>query len=207
MRRAGANRFLLLAFLATFGIIAPNPSHAAYYGSYGYSYGQSSRWGHSNGPIISLELDEKKSRNLDLRIAARDNRPDDVAQLLVDGADVNGKSDEGETALMYAARACSFEAVQTLLRWHPDANVQDVHGRTALIYAVSESCLPVTRLLLKSAHVSLNPQDDMHLSALDYATQGASLEIDGPSVEILSLLKRASKRHFEHKHFHKPSSH
>jgi ankyrin repeat protein len=188
------SRLLLVAAALVLEFAYSPIAHSAY--QYGYNYGGYGYPGNyygsrSPGPIISLELDETKSRNLDLRIAARDDKPEDVVQTLADGADVNGKSDDGETALMYAARSCSFQSAEVLLRHHAAVNERDMHGRTALIYAVMETCLPVTKLLLSEPHVALSIKDDQHYSVIDYAKQGASLEVDGPTYEILKLVNHA----------------
>ncbi len=196
--------FLLLTFIEALSTSAPRHAQAAYYGNY---YSPYSPWQRSNGPIVSLELDENKSRNLELRIAARENRFTDIGHILSEGANINGKSEEGETALMYAARACALESTRALLKFHAKVNLQDLHGRTALMYAVMESCLPVTSLLLKAPHISLDIIDDMHLSVLEYAKQGASLEIDGPPVDILVRVESALKRQIRSRSLHAQRPH
>jgi ankyrin repeat protein len=157
-----------------------------YYGDLGYS--PRSR---SNGPIISLELDEKKSRELEMRVAARENRVLDLRRLIRTVTDVNGCSEEGDTALMAASRSCATEAVHVLIENHVDVNARDSHRRTALMYAVMEGCLDVTKLLLESPQIALKVKDDDHLSAFDYAQEGTALDVDGPAVTILNLVKSA----------------
>jgi hypothetical protein len=183
-------------------VFAAYGGYGGYSGWSGYSNSGSGFYGHSSsgGPIISLELDEKKSLDLDLRIAARDNRASDLAELLKQGADLNAQSESGQTALMYAARACAVESAKTLLEKNANINLRDEHGENALMYAVSEGCIPVTRMIVKRADLVLNVVDDRHLTALDYARQGVQLEVDGPSYEILRLLERAEtlKKHRLH---------
>ena len=142
---------VILAFAAFLG---PAWAYADYYygNSYGYSYGYHS--GSRPSQIISLELDPKATLDTNLRVAAREDRLKDLSRFLRSGGNVNSRSDEGETALMYASRNCSQAVVRVLLQAHANENVRDNKGRTALIFAASDSCAPVVRILLKCKTLS-----------------------------------------------------
>ena len=58
-----------------------------------------------------------------------------VKSALAAGANVNGRSDEGDTPLMYAAVYSTAEAVKTLLDGGADPNARDKRGGTALMCA------------------------------------------------------------------------
>jgi ankyrin repeat protein len=154
----------------------------------GSSY-NSYRGSNSAGPIFSLELDPQKSLNESMRVAAREERIQDVTDFITRGADVNSTSETGETALMYASRSCNAEVVHTLLRHRARINQRDANGRTALMYAVSETCLPVVRLLLEIHGTDVRAHDEQKMTALDYAQAEAVTDVDGPAVAIVKLLE------------------
>ncbi len=173
------------------------------YGGFNYNYGGNSygsSYGSSSGgsKMISLELDEKKILNSDFRVAAREQRLADVRKCLKAGADVNSRSETGETALMYSARQCSLDTVQLLLDAHANVNQRDSSGRSALMYAVMSSCEPVVRKLLKNSNVLLDLPDESKHTAMDYSVEATEVEVDGPSVHILQMMKRAQVRRARH---------
>jgi ankyrin repeat protein len=103
-------------------------SYNEYSGSGSY-YGSSRSASAGAGPIFSLELDPQKSLNESMRVAAREERLQDVSDDITRGANVNSASETGETALMYASRSCSTEVVHTLLRHRARINQRDSYGR------------------------------------------------------------------------------
>jgi len=176
-------------------ILAPIPGEASYYypryNNYGSSgYGYTGGYGSSNSqPVISLDMNPKDQINSAFRIAAREGRISDMLELVREGADINSVSDEGDTALMYAARNCSVEVTTELLRLRVNVNIRNRDGDTALIDASMESCLPVVKLLLHNPRLLLSPRDRQGKSALDYAHDGAVIEVDGPEAQIFELLE------------------
>src|SRR5262245_5413419 len=69
--------------------------------------------------------------------------------LLEAGADAAAVSDEGETALMVAARTGKIEAVNALLARGADPNIKEQwRGQTALMWAAAEGHAPVIDALL-----------------------------------------------------------
>lgn len=165
----------------------------SYYNSYSNSYSSSySSRSRGSGPVYSLELDPQKSLNESMRVAAREERLHDVEEMISQGANVNSKSTDGQTALIYASRACNLDVVRVLLKHHAQINQVDSYGRTALMYSVMESCVPVTELLLNQRGVHISFVDDERFSVLDYAQQAAELDVDGPALTILNLIRKAS---------------
>ena len=160
----------------------------------GYSpYSSYSSRGHSSSPRISLDLNPKHIINTSFRIAVREDRLNDVERLINKGADVDSKSDGGETALIYASRNCSPKVVRFLLNHGAKANIYDDKGRTALMIASGGSCVDVVKLLLASPKTTINPKDILGKDALDYAKEAAALEVDGPAGQIMTLLRRFQK--------------
>jgi uncharacterized protein len=70
-----------------------------------------------------------------------------VKTALAAGANVNGRSDEGDTPLMYAAVYSTADCVKTLLEHGADPNQRDKRGGTALMRAVRD--LDKVRLLIE----------------------------------------------------------
>lgn len=74
-----------------------------------------------------------------LHYAAAESRPDEVAKLLVAGADANAQDDNGWTPMHFAAQAVSAECTAALLRSGADTSLCDLYGNTALWRAVFSS--------------------------------------------------------------------
>lgn len=70
-----------------------------------------------------------------------------VQDALAAGANVNGRSEEGDTPLMYAAVYSTAECVRTLLTAGADPNAVDQRGGTALMRAVRD--IEKVRLLIE----------------------------------------------------------
>jgi len=73
-----------------------------------------------------------------------------VDLLISNGADVNGKDQEGATALMHAAAAGNAEIISTLLAKGADINAKDKKGRTAEVHAKKQKKKQVVSLLKKA---------------------------------------------------------
>jgi hypothetical protein len=169
------------------GVFASTLAHADYF--YRPYYGRQ-----QSEPIISLTLDPQESLNSDLRIAAREDRIDQMKRILKQGANINGLSSDGKSALMYASSDCSVEAGRMLLLNHAIFNLQDKEGKTALMYAAMASCSPIVSLLTRKPRIDVRTRDKSGRSALDYALDGASLYVQGPPVISLHLIEKALSR-------------
>lgn len=92
-----------------------------------------------------------------------------VMECIKKGVDVNTKSWEGVTALMYATELGNKKIVQLLLEKGAQPNIQPVDGKTALITAAQFGYTEITEMLLKdSARVNL--EDNNNATALHYAS-------------------------------------
>lgn len=175
-------------------------TYGGYSNSYGGGYGSGYGGNSGSSAIISLELNEKASLNSGLRVAAREDRLNDLERLIAHGGDVNAKSDAGDTALIYASRNCSTKIVQYLLKlknsdgsMKVNVNIKDRLGRTALMYAAADSCAPVVKKLLEVPNVEIAGKDRDGRSIRDYALDGAYLEMGGPAAETYALIRAAER--------------
>ena len=169
---------VLLLFLSGF-FFSGSSSYADYYD---YYYQRPP-------PIISLNVNEQDSRNVSLRIAAREGRIADLKDLLKNGAQLDSRNDDGDTALMEASMYCKPKVIHQLLENRANANLQNIHGDTALMLAVQQSCLKAVKLLLKVPKLKLTVKDHRGETALDLAISDATPFVDGPPIEILQLIE------------------
>src|SRR5262245_45919904 len=87
---------------------------------------------------------------LPLAVVAARNAVAAVQQWLDDGYAADERDGGGLTALMWAARSGSVDAMQTLLAAGADPNARDGrHGWTALFHAVHTRRVDAVRLLLE----------------------------------------------------------
>lgn len=93
-----------------------------------------------------------------------------ILELLIRlGADVNAKTEYGETALMYGAKNGKRDTVELLIKSGANINAKDDDGETALIYAIkSSSDIDTIDLLIKSG-ADVNAQDKDGRSASYWA--------------------------------------
>jgi hypothetical protein len=177
--------FYLILEMGFFTVLT-RPGYCDYY-YHPYSRSQST-------PIVSLTLDPQEGLNCDLRIAAREGRVNRVRSLIASGAQVNGVSDKGQSALMYAAEACNVSVGRVLISKGAKLNLRDNRGKTALMFAAMGSCAPIISLMTSFSGAFIHASDKSGRTALDYANEGASLYEEGAPVESVRLIKRALLR-------------
>ena len=72
-------------------------------------------------------------------MAIRNENTEIATFLIENGADVNAKTDSGETVLMVAAR--NFEDAKFFIENGADINSNDTRGKTALIFPAHKSIM------------------------------------------------------------------
>ena len=109
-----------------------------------------------------------------------------IVKLLIDnGADVNAKTENGNTALMYACEnSNSVEVVKFLIDNGADVNLKNNGGMTALMSA-SDVSHELIELLIKSG-ARVNEVDDNGKSALMYACEKHI--ISSSDIEVVKFL-------------------
>jgi ankyrin repeat protein len=100
-----------------------------------------------------------------------DNAVTALLELLIkSGAPVNGRNNNGQTPLMYAARNLSKENLGTLLANGSNVQERDNDGKTALMYG-SESYSESSVRVLLNAGASIDATDNKGLTPLMYAAK------------------------------------
>jgi ankyrin repeat protein len=91
-----------------------------------------------------------------LWLAAITNRPEQaqIVRLLIDaGAQVNTRSQQGDTALMASVASGNVRAAQTLIQAGADVSIRNLSGETALYLAERERNSPMVALLKRHTPV------------------------------------------------------
>lgn len=112
--------------------------------------------------------------NADLLIAAYEGDKEKVQSLLSQGANVNARDKDGNTALMKAALISEdLEIVKLLLDKGAKVNAQNNEGDTALIYAAESKEADILQALLGKG-AAINHQNKNGYSALIMASAGTN---------------------------------
>jgi ankyrin repeat protein len=82
--------------------------------------------------------------------AACNGHTEIVDLLIGKGAEINGKTENGSTALFFASRFGHLATVQALLRHHADPTVVNDHGETALDWALKAGNTDIADILRKA---------------------------------------------------------
>lgn len=124
-------------------------------------------------------MSENQNLNLQLALnqAVQNNDLLAVNELLRQEININDTTDDGWTALHFAAFKGYDKIVDVLLKAGIDSSIKGkVYGRTALHYAVDRGNIEVVRLLLASGADS-GIVDNSNKSALDIAQEKGLVEI------------------------------
>ncbi len=105
-----------------------------------------------------------------------------LQKLIDNGADINYKNYDENTALIEAANNDNINAVKVLIKNNADVNVQNRYGMTALMRACHSGNLEITKMLL-NAYADKNIKDG-NKDALYYAKEY------GKNEEIIKLLTK-----------------
>ena len=110
------------------------------------------------------------AENIDylLLVASRENNINELIYLLDIGADINIRSENGFTALIYACINNNIDIVKILINSDADINIKNDKGQTALMCAIERGHYQIMSLLLLHVNNDLTLTDDNNLSAVDY---------------------------------------
>ena len=110
--------------------------------------------------------------NNELFVAAMEENttPQMIKDLIKSGANVNAKTDNGETALMWAVRHRNAEVVKALIEAGADINAKNNKGATALMLALILNRSPAkTVQILIDSGADIFAKDNAGKTALYYA--------------------------------------
>ena len=121
----------------------------------------------------------------------RKGHTETVKLLLDKGADVNMKTDNGETALIEASENGHIEVVKLLLDKGADVNAKDNYGNTSLILASSYGYHEVVSILLENG-ADVNAITNSGYTALRLATIGKFCIYPVPknNEHVVTLIKK-----------------
>ncbi len=106
-----------------------------------------------------------------------------IIGLILFGANVNFKSNNGSTALIWVTKFSSQDTIKLILNYNPDINVQDVYGNTALIYSIRErKDKNIVEIILYS-----NPNIDIQ-SYFGHKWNALMWAVAGNKIDIIKLL-------------------
>lgn len=120
-----------------------------------------------------------------LLLAAKTNNYDAVQQALAAGADVNAKSENGITALMYNVLTTKdTRIIRQLIQHGADVNAQTNNGMTALMFATEKTMAipdseldPIVRTLVEDGGAEIALKDQEGLDAIDHLPQAITLPL------------------------------
>ena len=111
-----------------------------------------------------------------LMIAASQGYISEIDRLIQKGADVNAKTDQGATPLVFAVSNNNEASVKTLLKYDPILEEVTVNNETALLIAVKNRNFTITETLLR-AGADVNWKDSHGATPLSHASINGFLEI------------------------------
>lgn len=118
--------------------------------------------------LMRLQAVEKVgSTNADMFAAVEKNDPQAIIGAVLAGADVNARSQDGYTPLMYAVAKGNPEVVQEVLSGGADVNIQSSTGWTALMFAAKDKPEMLESLL--AANPDLTLKNNVGQTAYDIA--------------------------------------
>jgi uncharacterized protein len=132
-------------------------------------------------PVLANARDSDFGRTVLMR-ASENGFTEIAAFLLSHGAEIEGKDNDGMTALIYGAMWNQLPVVEFLIAKSATVNVKDKMGMTALLYAASNGHKDmVDYLLSKGANIMVKDKDGK--TPLKWAQEGGYSE-------VVELLKR-----------------
>ncbi len=120
--------------------------------------------------------DTNPSKDEQLLIAADGGDTAKVLNLIKQGADVDAKTWEGVTALMYATQNADLPMLKVLIRCGADPDLKPLNGNTALLASILNGTPDVTEFLIRNG-ASVDLGDNNDVTPLMYAIKVDSFYI------------------------------
>ena len=100
--------------------------------------------------------------------AAKNNQPEEMLQLILEGADVNYMDRYGTTSLQWATNHADSHTIELLILYGADVNLQDFSGTTKLMKVCSYGDVALANYLLQHGADPYLEDNDGETAA-DYA--------------------------------------
>jgi ankyrin repeat protein len=120
---------------------------------------------------LSYPLTETEQLDLNnyLMLASSEGLVAAIRWLMEYGAEIDCKTYENVTPLMFAVANNKTEAVKALLRYNPDINVKTLYSETPLLASVKNGNMDITEILLRDS-ADINLADKYGATPLHYAS-------------------------------------
>ena len=118
---------------------------------------------------VNMARQEKRPADLSLLSAAKNGEQQEVKVLLDQGADINAKDSEGNTALCIAAFERHQELAMFLIDQGADVNVKGVQEMTPLFWAAAHGLPALAKRLLASGDIDVNVKNYIKWTPLHIA--------------------------------------
>jgi len=128
--------------------------------------------------------------DLDLMTAAFWGAAEDLAPILVRGANINARSKHGYTPLMFTSVYNHAPAVKFLIEQGANLDAKNFQGDAALTLAIQTGDISMIRTLL-DAGADVNAKDEDGRTALMHIAVDSSKSISSQSIDVARVLIRA----------------
>jgi len=129
--------------------------------------------------------DDKGRTPLISAVARDDPNPELIAVLINAGVQVNSRTEDGSTALMWAASDSNAEVIEILIKAGADVNAQNSDGLTPLMCAAEyNSCTVVITTLIKAGA-------DVHIRNVDGLTPLMFAAAKNSNPEVITVFVKA----------------
>ncbi|MBI5821210.1 MAG: ankyrin repeat domain-containing protein [Verrucomicrobia bacterium] len=142
------------------------------------AFGQTIVTAADNKPNVLDILAQRSERTLEecLMDAALANRPDEIEELVRQGAKVDARRPDFQTPLMWCSLDRHVDSVRALIKAGADVNATADRGHTALMVAARNGSTAVVRILLAAkAHVDAKMEGGT--TALHQAAEAGNVEV------------------------------
>jgi ankyrin repeat protein len=111
-----------------------------------------------------------------LMVAASNGCNKEIERLISRGADINGKTEDGATPLVFAVANNQLGSVRTLLPHNPDVNIMTSNNETPLIISVKNQNAEIAEALIRGG-ADIDLGDKYGATPLHYASITGSLKM------------------------------
>ncbi len=128
--------------------------------------------------MIEDEIEKpQKAKNLDLLNAIKNSIYNKVEQAILNGADINGQDDDGNTAFMLAVQVNEHRIIKLLIKNRANLNTPNNNGNPPLIWAIRNGRITASKMIINSEIADLDIQDKDGVTPLFMAVAESNHEV------------------------------